>query len=99
MELHRHKAADLVHDAFSILNGSSTNGTPAHGSGLAQPRIFQYPQRIVNQWNRRSGARVYARACLSVSSTDRQPMEPTAICFPHRYKMRFWSEQQISWPL
>ncbi len=87
--------------AFSILNGSSTNGTAAStarptcdrelsvSSTDRQPmepqklantdtsrHVFQYPQRIVNQWNPAGTLRIdVAGTGLSVSSTDRQPME------------------------
>ncbi len=37
--------------AFSILNGSSTNGTLVENCDHSHPSHFQYPQRIVNQWN------------------------------------------------
>ncbi len=62
--------------SFSILNGSSTNGTSQTQSRRSRARRFQYPQRIVNQWNSRARKRTRAAANLSVSSTDRQPMEP-----------------------
>ncbi len=42
---------------------------------------FQYPQRIVNQWNSRWPARGMPRQPLSVSSTDRQPMEHDEAAF------------------
>ncbi len=91
-------------ESFSILNGSSTNGTAAcrglhhpEQPGLsvsstdrqpmeqyAGPHVgstrkdFQYPQRIVNQWNIAISIVTLSSVSLSVSSTDRQPMERTA---------------------
>ncbi len=70
-----HRKIDIVCWSFSILNGSSTNGTPGDPAVFADWANFQYPQRIVNQWNHIRRAAVRRAHILSVSSTDRQPME------------------------
>jgi len=56
---------------FSILNGSWVTSTTKAKGGRVRVVRFQYPQRIVGDFNVQATGQLAFRQYVSVSSTDR----------------------------